>query len=94
MPNNSVKSIDAKMDDTAQSNTAQVAIKEIKFGSNTFKLIRPFNIGTDKSFSREFFGGIKFIEKTDICMRALSIGNINGIITGEYDLHLVKNLIT
>lgn len=85
-----MKRYDATMDDQT-SNAANMAIKVRDFGSNTFRLIRPFAVSTTKDVSRTLYGGEKFEEKTDLVFRATSVTNTNAIITVSYGLRLSKS---
>lgn len=85
-----LKSYRASMDDLT-SNSATLALKVRDFGSNTFRLRRPFVISTTKDVSVQLYGGDQLSEKTDLCFRATSVANANGIVTCGYGLRLVKN---
>lgn len=84
-----LKRYSSSMDDNT-ANSANLAIKVRDFGSNTFRLIRPFVVGTDRDYSRTLYGGEKFEEKTDFCFRCTNIANANGIITVSYGILLVE----
>lgn len=73
------------------SNAAEMAIKVRDFGSNTWRLVRPFKVSTTIEAERHLYGGEKFEEKTDFIFRAISVTNANAIITADYGVLLVKN---
>ncbi len=85
-----IKRYSSSMNDNT-ANEAEMAIKVRDFGSNTFRLIRPFVVTTTADISRNLYGGIQLEEKTDFVFRCTAITNANGIITVSYGLHLSKN---
>ncbi len=72
------------------SNRAEMAIKVRDFGSNTFRLIRPFVVTTDNDVQRPLYGGEEFAAKTDLVFRATAVTNANAIITVSYGMHLER----
>lgn len=73
------------------SNSALIAIKMRPFGG-AVRLQRSFSIDTTAFMPYlQPYGMIKFEEKTDFCLRVVSIGNSNGNVTGAWSLVLVKN---
>jgi hypothetical protein len=75
----------------SNANEAQMAIRIRDFGSNTFRLIRPFSVKTTESVNRRVFGGIELDDKEDLVFRCLDVDNNGAIITVSYEIHLVKN---
>lgn len=79
----------ATMQDTT-ANTAKLAIWARENGA-AVRLRRIFTVSTAYPIERRIYGGIKFIQKTDIVFRALSVANANADIAVGYDVILVKN---
>lgn len=79
----------ASMNDNT-ANSADMAIKVREFGTNTFRLIRPFLVTTTKDFAVTLYGGEEFQPRTDLVFRCTGITNANGDITVSYGIHLVK----
>lgn len=77
--------------DDANTNAAQMNIKVIIFNSNTNLLTRPYIITTTNSNSKDFYGGLKYEEKTDFIFRCTSVTNTNATISTTFDLLLVEN---
>lgn len=84
-----LKRYSASMDDNT-SNSAIVAIKVRDFGTNTFRLTRPFSISTTKNKTENLYGAETYPEKTDIVFRCTSIANANGIINVDFGILLSK----
>lgn len=73
------------------ANTAQMVLRVREFNSNTFRNMRPFSVSTSASFERDYFGGLKFPEKTDVILRCTSVVNNNAVVLCDYAIHLVRN---
>ena len=78
------------LDNTA--NNATMCVKSERFGSNTFVQDQLFTISTESGTDRRIWGGrATYPEKTNMVLRCTDIDNINGIITGSYEIRLSKN---
>lgn len=73
------------------TNSAIIAFRIREFNTNTWRIQRQFVISTDNHTSRMLYGGVGFGERTDIQMIVTDVTNNNAIITGSFDIHLVKN---
>ena len=76
------------------ANTCKMAIKTRAFGTNTFRIVRPFTAGTATPFSRTLRGGYPLNEKQDLVIRALSVANTGADITTSYEILLQKLSVT
>lgn len=58
---------------------------------NPFRSRRPFLVNNSFVLNDKIYGGLVFTEKSDISLRIDSVSNNNTLVTGGFDLILVKN---
>ena len=85
-----LKRYSSEMTDS-NNNRANMAIKVRDFGSNTFRLIRPYIVARDVATSFNLYGGQQFAEKTDFVFRCTAVANANAVISTSWAVHLSRN---
>jgi len=77
------------LDNTSNNAVIALWVREFEMAE---RLMRYSSINNASQLKESIYGGIKLPEKTDIKFRCISIVNVNGHITGNFDLLLIENV--